>query len=57
MKISDKSSCTCKNCGCNHHCGTECKNCRNDVCHTCDCEHCNSTKATDQVWNWQDSGI
>ena len=34
------SDCKCENCGCKHHCGKECKQCVNDVCHTCKCKHC-----------------
>lgn len=59
------SNCVCKNCGCSHHCGTSCHECRNDVCQTCNCECCNpsiitsaaATSILEDDWAWQDSGI
>lgn len=50
------SDCKCRNCQCESHCGTNCPNCANDVCHKCDCEKCNPTVHV-QEWAWQDSGI
>ena len=32
--------CKCEKCHCEHHCGTNCKNCANDVCLDCQCDHC-----------------
>ena len=49
--------CTCRNCGCNHHCNTECDDCKNDVCVKCDCDICNPKIKVSSNWQWQDSGI
>ena len=52
--------CKCENCGHNHHCGRECKDCNNDVCIVCNCDCCSEkivyNKPQDE-WAWQDSGI
>lgn len=32
--------CKCENCKCDHHCGSSCEKCPNDVCNSCKCEHC-----------------
>lgn len=57
-------SCKCQNCHCDCHCGKECPTCRNDVCQTCECEHCaerpiaqNEMRSTQDDWKWSDSGI
>jgi hypothetical protein len=51
-------SCKCNNCHCDHHCGTECPTCANDVCQRCECEHC-AERPMKQVeeWQWADSGV
>jgi hypothetical protein len=56
---ANMSDCKCRNCLCDHHCGAECIECTNDVCTTCDCEHCVPSNYAHPVqeWSWADSGI